>query len=65
VKIPIERIKKGQKMSSNEVKLVFTAHFKISGDSEHAIENAIERARDYYGNEIADFGEFTLEVEGD
>jgi hypothetical protein len=52
-------------MSSNEIKLVFTAHFKISGDSEHAIENAIERARDYYGNEIADFGEFTLEVEGD
>ena len=52
-------------MSSNEVKLVFTAHFKISGDSEHAIENAMERARVDYGNEIADFGEFTLEVEGD
>ena len=62
---PIERTRRGEKMSSNEVKLVFTAHFKISGDSEHAIENAMERARVDYGNEIADFGEFTLEVEGD
>ena len=50
-------------MSSTEVKLVYTAHFKVSGDSESAIENAIERARDYYGNDVADFGEFTIERE--
>ena len=62
---PIERTRRGEKMSSNEVKLVFTAHFKISGDSEHAIENAMERARVYYGNEVADYGVFTIERESD
>ena len=52
-------------MSNSEVKLVFTAHFKVNGDGETAIENAIERARDYYGNEVAEFGEFTIEREGE
>ena len=52
-------------MSSNEVKLVFTAHFKVSGDGELAIENAIEKARVEYGNEVADYGSFTLEREND
>jgi hypothetical protein len=50
-------------MSSTEVKLVFTATFKVSGDN--AIENAIERARAEYGNEVADYGVFTVEGEGD
>ena len=54
-----------QTMSSTEVKLVFTAHFKVSGDGELAIENAMERARDYYGNEVAEFSEFTIERESD
>ena len=52
-------------MSSNEIKLVFTAHFKISGDIDDAIENAMERARVYYGNEVADYGVFTIERESD
>ena len=52
-------------MSSTEVKMVFTANFKVSGDGESAIENAMERARDYYGNEVAEFGEFTIERESD
>jgi len=50
-------------MSSTEVKLVFTATFKVSGDN--AIENAIERARAEYGNEVADYGVFTVEGEGE
>jgi ABC-type uncharacterized transport system auxiliary subunit len=52
-------------MSHNKIKLVFTAHLKISGDSESAIENAIERARAEYGNEVADYGVFTMEEESD
>ena len=50
-------------MSSTDIKLVFTATFKVSGDN--AIENAIERARDEYGNEVADYGVFTVEGEAD
>ena len=49
-------------MSSTKVKLVFTATFKISGDN--PIENAIERARAEYGNEVADYGSFTIEEGG-
>ena len=46
-------------MSSTKVKLVFTATFKMSGDN--PIENAIERARAEYGNEVADYGSFTID----
>jgi flavin-binding protein dodecin len=48
-------------MNSTEIKLVFTATFKVSGDN--AIENAIERARAEYGNEVADYGVFTIKGE--
>jgi uncharacterized protein YlaI len=47
-------------MSNSEVKLVFTAHFQVNGDGETAIENAIEKARDEYGSEVAEYGEFTI-----
>jgi ABC-type uncharacterized transport system auxiliary subunit len=52
-------------MSHNKIKLVFTAHLKVSGDSESAIENAMEKARAEYGNEVADYGVFTIEEESD
>ena len=58
-----ERFTRRILMSSTEVKLVFTATFRVSGDN--AIENAIERARAEYGNEVADYGVFTVEGEGD
>ena len=45
------------------VKLVFTAVFE--GNSDDPIEDAIERARTNYGNEVADYGVFTVEGEGD
>ncbi len=47
-------------MNSSEVKLVFTAHFQVKGEGESAIENAIEKARDEYGSEVAEYGEFTV-----
>jgi len=50
-------------MSNSEVKLVFTAHFQVNGEGESAIENAIEKAREYYGNDVAEYGEFTIERE--
>jgi hypothetical protein len=42
----------------NEYTMVFTATIKADD-----IEGAIERARANYGNEVADYGVFTLEGE--
>jgi hypothetical protein len=47
-------------MNNSEVKLVFTAHLQVAGEGETAIENAIEKARDEYGSEVAEYGEFTI-----
>jgi hypothetical protein len=48
-------------MSKYEVELTFTAYITVEGESEsEAIENAIDKARDNYGSEVADFGEFKL-----
>ena len=46
-----------------EVKLVFTAYIRV-GD-EDSIESAMELARANYGNEVADYGVFTIEGEGE
>ncbi len=45
-----------------EVKLVFTAYLNTT-DGGHSIESAIELARANYGNEVADYGVFTVEGE--
>jgi hypothetical protein len=42
-----------------EFKLVFTAHLKAND-----IEGAMELARANYGSEVADYGVFTAEGEG-
>ena len=47
---------------SKEVKLVFTAFIKVTGDD--PIAEAMSKAQDDYGNEVADYGSFTL-VEGE
>jgi hypothetical protein len=44
-----------------EVKFVFTGYLNIADTEEDIIETAIERVRISYGNEIADFAEFTIE----
>lgn len=48
----------GEGESMNEYTMVFTATIKADD-----IEGAIERARANYGNEVADYGVFTLEGE--
>ena len=46
-------------MKTYEIKLTFDASFIVTADNEsQAIEEAIERARDNYGNEVADYGNF-------
>jgi hypothetical protein len=44
-----------------EVKLVFTAYLGVA--DEDSIESAMELARANYGNEVADYGVFTVEGE--
>jgi hypothetical protein len=44
-----------------EVKLVFTAYLRVA--DEDSIESAMELARANYGNEVADYGVFTIEGE--
>ena len=46
-----------------EIKFVYTGYLDIMDvdNSINAIEQAIEIVRAEYGNEIADYGEFTIE----
>ncbi len=53
---PTCKEKEGENM--NEYTMVFTATIKADD-----MEEAIEKARANYGNEVADYGEFTLEGE--
>jgi hypothetical protein len=55
-------IEREDKEMSKEVKLVFTAFIKVTGDD--PIAEAMSKAQDDYGNEVADYGSFTL-VEGE
>jgi hypothetical protein len=46
------------------INLTFNAELQVeAGDREGAIELAIEKARLDYGNEVADYGNFTIEGE--
>jgi len=46
----------------SEVKFVYTSYLKIEGteNSMDTIEKAIEMARISYGNQVADYAEFTI-----
>ena len=46
-----------------EVKFVFTGYLNIADIVEDIMETAIERVRISYGNEVADYGVFTVEGE--
>jgi hypothetical protein len=46
-----------------EVKFVFTGYLNIADTVEDIMETAIERVRISYGNEVADYGVFTIEGE--
>jgi hypothetical protein len=46
-----------------EVKFVFTGYLNIADTVEDIMETAIERVRISYGNEVADYGVFTVEGE--
>jgi hypothetical protein len=46
-----------------EVKFIYTGYLNIEGTEEDIMETAIERVRTSYGNEVADFAEFTIEGE--
>lgn len=48
-----------------EVKFVFTGYLNIADTEGDIMETAIERVRVSYGNEVADFAEFTIEGEGE
>ena len=54
----------GQKVMT-EVKFVYTGYVNIEGtdNSMDTIEAAIESVRSDYGNQVADFAEFTIEGE--
>ncbi len=43
-----------------EVKFIFTGYLNIADTEEDIMETAIERVRVSYGNEVADFAEFTV-----
>lgn len=48
-------------MKEYEVKMVFTAYLRATGDSEaEAIENAMDKAAEKYGAEAYDFANFTI-----
>lgn len=49
-------------MKEYEIKINYTGYLYAKADNlEQAIEKAIERTRDNYGSEIADYADFTLE----
>ena len=50
-------------MNTYEINLNFEASFMVTASNlEEAIAEVIERARDKYGSEIADYGTFKEEV---
>ena len=52
-------------MALYEIELNFHASLMVEAKSEsEAVENAIERARDNYGSEVADYGNFTHKKRG-
>jgi hypothetical protein len=51
-------------MANYQIDLNFNAILSIEADSkQEAIEKAIEKARDNYGSEVADYGNFTYREE--
>ena len=57
--MPVTSAKWKEREKMKEFKLVFTAYLKASD-----IEGAMEIARANYGSEVADYGVFTAEGEG-